>query len=71
MGGHAIQEEIQDNIITLFIFRDNGVGLLIWLIEINLWAFIDSYSVCLALHWTQQMMTEFWHMEILLYDQVV
>ena len=60
--GHAIYKERKNNIITILIFCDNGVGLLVWLAAINAWTFVDSDSVCPALHETQQVIPEFWNM---------
>ena len=71
VGGHAIQKEKQNNIITVLFYRDNDLGLLVWIVEINAWTFVDSGYVCPALHETQQVMPEFWHMDILVYNQVV
>ena len=71
VGGHAIQKERKNNIINVFIFRDNGVGLLVCFVAINAWTFVDSESVCLALHGKQQVMPEFWYMDSLTYNQVV
>ena len=47
------------------------MGLLVWIVAIKLWKLIDSDSVCPALHGTQQVMPEFWHMDSLVYNQLV
>ena len=62
---------MQYNIINVFIFCDNGVGLLVRIIAINAWTCVDNDSVCPELHGTQQVIPEFWHMDSLVYDQVV
>ena len=71
VGGHAIQKERQNNIITVLFYRDNDLGLLVWIVEINAWTFVDSDYVFMALYGTQQLMPEFCYMGILVYNQVV
>ena len=65
--GHAIYKERKNNIITILIFCDNGVGLLVWLAAINAYTLVDSDSFCPEPNGTQHVMLEFWHMDSLVY----